>query len=204
MTRKIVYTVGHSTHTFSRFVDLLERNEITAIADVRSQPYSRINPQFNREILRTRLKDVGIAYVFMGRELGVRSEDDSCYVNGKVQYDLLAKTALFQEGIARVEQGSSSHRIVLMCAEKDPLACHRCILVCRHLVQRDSEVQHILEDGRLECHQDALTRLLAELGIGRADLFRSRDELVCEAYTRRGEQIAYVERPRANAAGGLR
>jgi hypothetical protein len=78
-----------------------------------------------------------------------------------------------------------------MCAEKDPLTCHRTILVCRHLAERGIAAQHILEDGHLESHEEALTRLLVELGSAERELFRSRDEMIADAYDRRGEQIAY-------------
>jgi uncharacterized protein (DUF488 family) len=197
----VVYTVGHSTHTSARLLDLLTRHAITAVADVRSQPYSRMNQQFNRETLRATLKAAGVAYVFLGRELGARTENRGCYVDGKVQYDRIAQTSLFREGLDRVEQGAAKHKIVLMCAEKDPLTCHRAILVCRHLVLRSLRVEHIVDDGGLESHDAALIRLLGELGIEQADLFRSQPDLIAEAYARRGDQIAYVEKP-APAAGG--
>lgn len=90
----IVYTVGHSNHAEQAFVELLLGNGITAIADVRSSPYSRFNPHFNRESLIATLRNVGIAYVFLGAELGARSEDCACYDNGKIQYDRLAQTEL--------------------------------------------------------------------------------------------------------------
>jgi uncharacterized protein (DUF488 family) len=95
-----------------------------------------MNPQFNRETFAWEAEKAGITYVFLGRELGARSEDPGCYVEGKVQYNLLARTPLFQIGIGRVVQGVSTHTVALMCAEKDPLDCHRAILVCRHLVDR--------------------------------------------------------------------
>ncbi len=186
-----VYTIGHSTHSTETLIGLLAKHDITAIADVRSRPYSRFNPQFNRENLIPTLKESSVAYVFLGNELGARSEDPRCYVGDRVQYDLLAETRLFQKGLRRIAQGVAKQRIALMCAEKDPLACHRAILVCRHLVDRGIEAQHILEDGRLESHSGALNRLLRELRIAEPQLFRSHDELVAEAYARRGEQIAY-------------
>ncbi len=191
--KDVLYTIGHSTHAAEKVVELLRRHGVTAVADVRSQPYSRMNPQFNREAFCSQLKDAGIAYVFLGRELGARSEDRGCYVEGKVQYDRLAQTALFRTGLDRVTQGMKSHRVALMCAEKDPLTCHRTILVCRHLVARGLEVAHILEDGRLERHEDAVSRLLRELGFSEQDLFRTREQLVDEAYERRAQQIAYTE-----------
>jgi uncharacterized protein (DUF488 family) len=187
-----VLTVGHSEHSAEEFRALLMEHKVTAVADVRSSPYSRFNPQFNREKLRADLKGSRVAYVFLGEELGARSKDPSCYVEGKVQYDRLAQTALFQHGLDRVGRGAQKHRIALMCAEKDPLTCHRCILVSRHLVARQIDVQHILADGRLESHAEALARLLRELQL--PELFRARDEMVGEAYRVRGDEIAYVEK----------
>lgn len=193
--RKRIYTVGHSTHSLEKLLVLLKRHDVSAVADVRSSPYSRFNPQFNREPFKAALKKEEIAYVFLGRELGARSEDRRCYEDGKVQYSRLAQTELFQEGLSRIEQGMTTHRVALLCAEKDPLTCHRTILVCRHLVDRGIEAHHILEDGRLESHGEALDRLLSELNYcPENELFDGRDELIEAAYTRRGNQIAYVER----------
>lgn len=187
-----VFTLGHSKHSADEFRDLLMGHKVTAVADVRSSPYSRFNPQFNREKLRADLKANRIAYVFLGEELGARSKDPSCYVEGKVQYDRLAQTVLFQHGLDRVIRGAHTHRIALMCAEKDPLTCHRCILVSRHLSTRQVDVQHILTDGRLESHAEAIARLLRELQL--PELFRPRDEVVEEAYRVRGDEIAYVDK----------
>src|SRR5258707_92198 len=124
-----IYTIGHSTHPIEQFVTLLKSVSITAVSDVRSRPYSRMNPQFNREPLKATLRAEGIKYVFLGKELGARSDDQSCYRNGQLQYDLLAGTELFRQGIERMKEGARSFRIALMCAEKEPLDCHRTILV---------------------------------------------------------------------------
>ena len=187
-----LYTIGHSTHTAQKMTDLLRLHGITAIADVRSSPYSRRNPQFNRDPFSGLLRDSEIAYVFLGRELGARSKDPSCYSQGKVQYDLLARTDLFQAGLDRVTHGMKTHLVALMCAEKDPLTCHRTILVCRHLVTRGVVVRHILEDGGIETHDEALSRLLAEHGLPERDLFRDRSQIIEQAYSAREEKIAYT------------
>ena len=187
-----LYTIGHSTHTAQKMIDLLRLHGIKAIADVRSSPYSRMNPQFNRDSFSDLLEDCEIAYVFLGRELGARSKDRSCYSQGKVQYDLLARTGLFQAGLDRVTQGMKTHRVALLCAEKDPLTCHRTILVCRHLVTRGVVVKHIREDGRIETHEEALSRLLAEHGLPERDLFRDRSEIIEQAYSERGDKISYA------------
>lgn len=189
-----VFTIGHSNHSIERLVELLALHKITAVADVRSHPYSRFNPQFNRETLCASLKAVGISYVFLGRELGARTGDRSCYLHGKVQFDRLASSELFQQGLARVAQGATRNRIALLCAEKDPLTCHRGILISRHLATQGIDVQHILADGRLEHHDESLSRLLRELDLPGCDLFRSHDDIILDAYERRGQEIAYVEK----------
>ena len=191
MMRDFIYTIGHSNHAIETFMDLLTAHGVTAVADVRSHPYSRYTTQFNRESLQARLKAQGLGYVFLGRELGARTDDPGCYAERRVEYDLLACTPAFREGLSRLTRGASDYRIALMCAEKDPLTCHRSILVCRHLTANGIGVQHILEDGRIETHDAALDRLLAEEGLAEPDLFRSREEMILDAYGQRARQIAY-------------
>ncbi len=178
---EVVLTVGHSTHPFDPFVKLLKRHEVTALADVRSAPFSRFNPQFNKDALERDLKRYSINYVFLGRELGARSNDPSCYENGRVQYARLARTDQFRQGIERVMRGAQEHRIALMCAEREPLECHRTLLVAGALEERGVSVVHILGDGGLETHSDAMERLLDVAGLPREDLFRSREELISQA-----------------------
>jgi uncharacterized protein (DUF488 family) len=188
-----IYTIGHSTLDSETFTRNLQLNGITAVADVRSTPYSRFNPQYNRETLSKTLADHGIRYVFLGKELGARSEDESCYVDDRVQYHLLAQTELFRSGLARVVEGSTSFRIALMCAEKDPLDCHRTILVTRELEKRGHQVQHIHADGSVESHQHAMSRLINQLLLqgGDSDLFQSDRTLLEKAYDDQAERIAY-------------
>ncbi len=196
-TEHPVFTVGHSTHAAEAFVALLRMHGVDAVGDVRSSPFSRFNPQFNREVLERNLRVNGIRYIFLGRELGARSEDPSCYVQGRVQYARLAQTELFKSGLERVMQGTARFRVALMCAEKDPLECHRTLLVARALVARGQPVLHIHADGRLETHAAAMERLLDLTGVPREDLFRSRDELLNEALSRQERQIAYVDEAQA-------
>ena len=173
-----LYTIGHSTHSIDQFIALLAMHHISAICDVRSDPHSRYNPQFNRENLQPELKRHGIAYVFLGKELGPRSEDPGCYDNGKVRYDRLAQTNLFREGLKRVRQGMASYRIALMCSEKDPVTCHRTILVCRHLRADGVRIRHILEDGSIEENEAVIKRLMTLLKLPYKDLFTTPEEMV--------------------------
>jgi uncharacterized protein (DUF488 family) len=186
-----IYTVGHSTNTFDQLVSLLRLHEITAVADVRSQPYSRLNPQFNKEPFKAALKECGLSYVFLGDELGARSPDPNCYINGKVQYELLGQTAAFKIGLERLQTGATKFRVAMMCAEKEPLICHRTILVSRHLHDRGFNVRHILGTGDLEDHESSITRLLTLLRLPDADMFRTRAEIIAQAYTMQAERIAY-------------
>ena len=186
-----VFTIGHSTQPLEKFVALLRRHEISAIGDVRSAPYSRHNPQFNRESLCASLKQELVSYVFLGKELGARSEDECCYVHNKVSYQRLAETYLFKDGIKRVIDGARKYRIALMCAEKDPLDCHRTILVSRELVRGGVKVTHILWNGALEAHDEAISRLVGRLRIGDEDMFRPRETVVALAYQMQGQLIAY-------------
>jgi uncharacterized protein (DUF488 family) len=187
-----VFTIGHSTHPQERFIALLQQHGITALCDVRSKPYSRMNPQFNLEGLEKALLVQEIKYRFLGKELGGRSDDPSCYEGGKVQYDRVAQTDLFKYGIKRVLRGiKEDFRIVLMCAEKEPLECHRTILVSRHLAALNINITHIHADGRLESHDAALSRLVHMLNLPEQDMFHSREELLADAYRKQGERIAY-------------
>jgi uncharacterized protein (DUF488 family) len=187
-----VFTIGHSTHRQERFIALLRQHGITALCDVRSKPYSRMSPQFNREELEEALLAHGIAYRFLGKELGARSDDPRCYERGKVQYGRLAETDLFKHGLKRVLRGmKDGFRVALMCAEKEPLECHRTILIARHLAALGVAVAHIHADGRLENHDSALSRLARLLNLPEDDMFRSREELMDDAYRRQEERIAY-------------
>jgi uncharacterized protein (DUF488 family) len=196
-TRHAVLTIGHSTHTSEAFLALLRLHGVEAVADVRSSPFSRYNPQFNREALEQILKANGIRYVFLGRELGARSEDQSCYDNGRVQYVRLAKTPLFQSGLERILQGAGRYRVAMMCAEKEPLECHRTLLVAKALIERSQPVVHIHADGHLETHEDAMDRLLVVTGLPKDDLFRSKEELLLEALARQEQRVAYVDESQA-------
>ena len=191
-----LFTIGHSTHPQERFIALLRQHGITALCDVRSTPYSRWNPQFNREALEQALPAHGIAYRFLGRELGARSDDPACYEDGKVQYPRLAETELFQSGLKRVLRGSREFsRIALMCAEKEPLECHRTILVARRLAALGVQVEHIHADGHLESHDAALSRLARIFNLPEYDLFHSREELLADACSRQEERIAHEVAP---------
>jgi uncharacterized protein (DUF488 family) len=190
-----LFTVGHSSHSLETFLNLLRSSGVTAVADVRSSPFSRFSPQYNRDTLCPALEAFGIRYVFLGLELGARRAEPECYEGSKARYELIAQAPLFRQGLGRVARGIESFRVALMCAERDPITCHRTILVCRYLRDAAGPIMHILDDGTLETHTDAESRLLSVCGLPQSDLFRSREELVEQAYAIQGDRIAYVAAP---------
>jgi len=177
-----LFTIGHSNHPFDRFLELLRLHHITTIADVRSNPYSRHNPQFNRETLKHSLQQAGIEYLFLGSLLGARSSDPSCCRDGAVQFSLVARTKAFQQGLGQVRSAAAAKRLALMCAEKDPLQCHRAALICRNLRKEPFPVVHILADGSLETREELEGRLLSFMKVVQDDLFLDHERLIERAY----------------------
>ena len=191
-----LFTIGYSGRSLDEFIALLEQYKITALCDVRSMPYSRRNPQFNRESLQQDLKSRNIDYVFLGEELGARSKDPSSYVDGKAIYGKIAELPLFKQGLERIKLGMEKDYILaLMCAEKDPLSCHRSILICRNLRDANIDIRHIIDNKSIETQYDLEQRLVKLLKIY-PDLFTDTEPsaLVERAYEIQGDRIAYVEK----------
>lgn len=187
-----IFTVGHSNHSPEEFLALLNRHGITAVADVRSQPYGWLE-HFGREHISAFLKAAGIEYVFLGNQVGARREEPECYEGDMAVYEKIAWLPAFQEGLSRLRRGAEKYRLALMCAEKEPLDCHRTILICRNLRQFVLRIQHILADGTLEDHAQTEKRLVRQMGVTRT-LFEpdlTDEELTDRAYEERGRQIAY-------------
>ena len=190
-----LYTIGHSNHAFEHFLTLLEKYNVATVVDVRSSPYSKYTPQFSKAELHHGLEAAGLSYVFLGRELGARRDEEGCYVNGQARYDRVVHLPRFREGIKQVLARAAHERLALLCSEADPLACHRTILVCRELLrlQPDLNIAHILPDGALETHCDAEERLL-KLHKLEPELFGDLNTtagLIQRAYDLQGEKIAY-------------
>ena len=201
-TQYPVFTIGHSNHSWEEFIKLLLRHRIDEVADVRSSPYSRYATHFNHGDLQQALEDIGVGYVSLGGELGGRPADRSCYdANGQVQYERVAETDAFNDGLKQVARRADDCRIVLLCTEKEPLECHRTLLIAKVLAERDVAVEHILSDGSLENHAAAMERLLRICKLPpHGDMFRSRADVIADALTLQAQEVAYVsEKP---AGGG--
>lgn len=147
----LLWTIGHSNHDLDRFAELLLDNRIDFLVDVRSYPYSRFAPHFNREELHAAIGARGVGYLFLGETLGGRPSDDRHYdVEGHALYGPMASEPAFQSATARVLRGASEHRLALMCSCGQPHDCHRRLLIGKVLCDQGAELRHILPDGQLQ------------------------------------------------------
>jgi uncharacterized protein (DUF488 family) len=180
--RQPLFTIGHSNHPIERFLALLRRHGVQAVADVRSRPYSRFVPHFGKERLARILADAGLGYLFLGQELGGKPVQDDP-PQARLDYQARVKDPAFQHGIDTLLDALAERRVALVCRERDPLECHRLHLICRHLRPRGLDIRHILPDGEVEM-QEATERRLLERGAGDLPLFQAtdQDEELARAY----------------------
>ena len=166
-----IRTIGHSNHAIERFVDLLKAGGVEALVDVRSTPYSRRFPQFGRERLTQSLSAAGILYRYEGAALGGKPKDGA-------GYDQLAARPEFNDALDRLVASAADTTLCLMCAEKEPLDCHRTVLVSRRLAERGMAVEHLLADGKRKPHAMLEEELLDKSDGGAPDLFTTAEDRV--------------------------
>jgi uncharacterized protein (DUF488 family) len=143
-----IWTVGHSNHDFERFADLVDRHRIAFLLDVRSYPYSRFAPHFNREQLQATIGARGISYVFLGLALGGRPQREEHFdADGHALYSEMAQEPAFIAAIRRVLEGAGKHRVALLCSCGQPQECHRRLLIGKVLCDNGAELRHILPDA---------------------------------------------------------
>jgi uncharacterized protein (DUF488 family) len=193
-----LFTVGHSNHPPEHFLGLLRAQGITAVADVRSSPYSRRQPHFSRPQLEGALRREGIAYVFLGDLLGGRPADRSLYdPEGWADYEKVRATRDFARGLDRLGRGLGRYTIALVCGEKDPLDCHRGLMIAPALVERGLSPVHLRGDGTVETTHELEARLLAETGLSALvdGLFQHGDawrrEVLARAYREMNRKKAF-------------
>jgi uncharacterized protein (DUF488 family) len=194
-------SVGHSNHEWPVFLALLRRAGVTAVADVRSQPYSGRYPDYNKTPLENGLRQEQIAYVFLGDLLGGRPGQPSLYDDeGRVNYERVRRTEAFQRGLDRLISGARKHTLAFLCGEEDPLDCHRGLMIAPALSERGFPPCHLRRDGSLETNDEMERRLLHDTGVGAGlvdGLFVAmltedeRRSLVAEAYRHRTRRKAY-------------
>lgn len=196
----LLYTIGHSRYEFEYFANLLKKFEINYLLDVRSTPYSKYAETFNREQLENSLASEGITYFFMGKFFGARPDNTDLYSKeGYLDFEKTSRSDLFITGMENVKLGlKKGNNIVLMCTEKDPIDCHRAIMVARAFSLEGIDVQHILPDGKLQTQQELNRRLLDRYFPDRTQLslFDYNDpvndeEIIKSAYRKRNKEIGY-------------
>jgi uncharacterized protein (DUF488 family) len=190
-----VFTIGHSAHPPEHFAALLKRSGVDVVLDVRSSPFSTRAPQYNRFALKKWLAELGIVYSLGGEALGGRPRNPAFYVNGRADYLQMAQTEAFRRALRRVANAARSHRVALLCAEAEPIECHRFLLVGRALHQAGVEVQHILANGAVETQSAAEERMLKAVGLLQAGLFESVGSAVDRAYAIQSARVAYSLSP---------
>lgn len=191
-----IFTIGHSQHPIEHFINLLKKNNINYVIDVRSTPYSKYAQEYDRENIENVLKQNNIKYSFMGKHFGARQEDKTLYTKeGYLDFEKVAKTDKFNAALNNVKKGMENNNIALMCLEKKPIDCHRAILVANAFYKADCNVEHILENGDLESHEQLNLELLDLYFPDRNQISffdnRSADEYLEDAYKLRNKEIGY-------------
>ena len=155
-----IFTIGYGARDLETFIQTLKVHQIYFLLDVRSKPYSRFKPEFSKQSLQNTVEANGIRYLFMGDTLGGQPDDETCYTDGKVDYDKLSTKDYYREGIARLHKASQQNlRVAIMCSEGKPENCHRSKLIGRTLNQEGVEVIHIDENDELIPQSQVMLRL---------------------------------------------
>ncbi|HWG47204.1 MAG TPA: DUF488 domain-containing protein [Gemmataceae bacterium] len=196
-----LFSVGHSNHDWPTFLALLQQAGVTALADVRSSPYSRWLPHFNKGPLESGLREQGIAYVFLGDLLGGRPTSRMLYDDeGYLDYERMRATTGFQRGLEQLTRGLLGSPVVFLCSEEDPLDCHRGLMIAPALAALGFPPNHLRKDGFIETNGEMESRLLRETGVGAGlldGLFAAmlteedRRALLTEAYRQMARRKAY-------------
>lgn len=193
-----LYTIGYGGFSgIEEFAAALKERGINGVIDVRSRPYSKVHTDFNREFLSEYLKNKGIAYRNYKNEFGARQLNAEYYPNGYLDFEQFSKSAEFQSGMVKVKQASENgYVLALMCSEKEPINCHRCIMVSRAFHDEGAAVTHIIA-GKPDLTQTEAEDALIDEYFPQRDqlsLFEeelTRDELIKRAYRLQNEKIGY-------------
>ncbi len=197
---KTVFTIGYSGFPNPKdFLQCLKDNGIRLLIDVRSSPFSAYYQQYDKPAISALLKANGIQYRHFAREFGARQESEEFYRNGRLDFELFAKSVQFAEGVEKIKWAlERSYSPVLMCAEKEPSTCHRTIMVARRFHEMGFPICHLMPDGKTKTQQDIETELLETYFKNRNQVslfeeYKSDDVLIPEAYKMRNDEIGYRE-----------
>ncbi|MCZ7583546.1 MAG: DUF488 domain-containing protein [Deltaproteobacteria bacterium] len=181
-TTIVLYTIGHSNHSWEHFRDLLGRAGIETLVDVRSQPYSRYTEHFSAKPLRSAVEAAGLRYVFQGEALGGRPDGGEYYdEEGRVRYYEVARSSAFLSGIDALLEEAGQRRAAMMCAEENPESCHRRLLIARVLQDRGVRIRHVRGDGRIQTEEELTAEIDAKNPKAKQlDLFGSPKDMESE------------------------
>lgn len=155
-----ILTVGYANRSIDDLIELMKRESVQFLVDVRSTPSSKFKPEFSRGTLDGMLRCAQIRYVFMGDMLGGRPQDPSCYENGHVLYDVVQQKDFFLNGVNRlIDAYTKGFRISLLCSETRPEDCHRSKLIGSSLAQRGVDVIHVGPQGEHLSQAEVIARL---------------------------------------------
>ena len=200
-SENIIYTIGHSNYEVDEFLKIVTAYGIQIIIDIRSAPYSKYCPQFNKDIIEKVLNNSGIKYLFLGKELGARPDDPTCYEYNRVQFDKLKETELYKRGKERLKECANECTIALMCSEKDPINCHRTILVSRLLKGEGIEVRHILDESKTVSQNEIEEQLQKKFKLDPLlfDPPDAKQARIDDAYKKQEEKITYSHNTKEDA-----
>lgn len=154
-----IYTIGHSNVPLEKLIELLKLHSIELVVDIRSEPYSKYASQFNKAEIEPVIKRCGFDYLYIGHKLGGKPRSPGfCTPGGAPDYEKMAESEIFLDGISEMEGLAEQRKLVLMCSEADPKVCHRDRLLARVFRSRGNTVNHILHDGSI-CQEDQGTLL---------------------------------------------
>jgi uncharacterized protein (DUF488 family) len=178
MSVSTIYSIGHGNKKTEDFILELKSFEISYLLDIRSKPFSKWNPAFNKTEIEKSLKKNEIGYVFLGDQLGGLPSDSSCYDSeGKVVYDLISQKDFFKEGLTRLILANEKKiKLAVMCSESNPGDCHRSKLIGQQLLKAGISLNHIISQNRIKSQETVMTELTK--GLGTVDLFGNVKEFV--------------------------
>lgn len=194
----IIYTIGYSAFKIDGFIEVLKRYGIQCIIDVRSVPYSKNYACYNREVLKETLKIAGIRYRNYADEFGAR-QTDKCFFSkeGYLDFKKYTKSDKFNKGYEQICKGiEMGYTFALMCAEVDPIDCHRNIMIAREFSERGFEIKNIMKSGGTQSQTEIEKRLLNKYFGERNQVSLFGDmveeaELINNAYNLKNKEIGY-------------
>ncbi len=194
-----LYTIGHSTFDTELFLKRLQDNDIGFVIDVRSTPFSKYANQYNKDRIEKFLKENDINYFHMGEHFGARQKDTKYYPHEYLDFELFRNSDIFQKGMKNIERGLEKYNIALMCTEKDPIDCHRAIMVGRGFELDGVDVGHIMPDGNLLTQKDFNDRLLElyfpdryQYSLFDTEEKKTDEEYLKDAYILKNKEIGYI------------